>query len=199
MASKTVTDPAARLADRLNYLPIAVFGLWLAPIIHLWLQAFAPVEAFRPSGWTPPSLSPLPWFAAGLAAGLTALATPGCWYRPRAFEAGLYRRLGVRAFRRLATNGDVIVRAARRRYPGYTIHSGDLDQALKNTIIGEKSHAALFLFGAVTSAYAVAVGWEAWAIWSIVTNIIGNLYPVLLQRYTRGRLARMGVGLGSAQ
>jgi hypothetical protein len=178
-----------RLADRLNYLPIAVFGLWLGPILHAWMQLFGPL---RPFGW-PPAPSPLPWFVAAVAAGLATLLLPRGWYRPRHFEAPLYRRMGVRHFRRWATNGDAIVRAVRRRHPSFTVHRGKFADALANTRVGEKSHLAFLVFGAVTSVYLLASGWPGWAAWSIASNVIANLYPALLQRYTRARLARLDI------
>src|SRR5688572_20854750 len=101
--AKPALDPAARLADRFNYLPIAVFGLWLAPMFQLWLQLAGPMLPFT---WDPPGQPPLPWFAAAVASALAALVLPRGWYRTRAFEPRLYRRLGVLAFRQLTTNGD---------------------------------------------------------------------------------------------
>ena len=191
MARKAPLDPAAKFADRLNYLPIAVFGLWLGPMVHLWPQLWGPTLPF---GTPPPSLPPWPWFIGAVGAGLAVFAVPRGWYRPRAFETRLYRWLGVRTFRRLATNGDAIVRAVRARFPGYTVHARDHGRALANTMTGEKSHLVCLMFGAVTSAYLLAIGWNGWAAWTIATNIVANLYPILLQRYTRGRLARLGIG-----
>ena len=190
MAKKSSLQPADRLADRLNYLPIAVFGLWLGPILHVWMQLFGPMLPFA---WAPPTSPPLPWFSGAVAAGLAMLLLPPGWYRVRHFERGLYQTLGLRNFRRWATNGDAIVRAVRRRHPSYTVHGREFAQALANTLIGEKSHLALLMFGVVTSGYLVAVGWYGWAAWTMASNAIGNLYPVLLQRYTRDRLARLAI------
>jgi hypothetical protein len=49
----------------------------------------------------------------------------------------------------------------------------------------------LFVSGVVTTVYVLVIGWHVWAVWTAVTNVIGNLYPVLLQRYTRARLVRL--------
>jgi len=197
-AAKIPKPPAARLADRLNYLPAAVFFSWLSPIVYLWLQLLAPAlpplaPALQPLGWALPASPAAPWFS--LAIGVTAVFTvlPRAWYRTRRFEHPIYRWLGVRHFRKLATNGDTIVRFVRRRYPNYTVHRRDFAQALAATMVAEKVHLPFFIFGAATSLYLVRIGWFGLAAWSIITNIAGNLYPVLLQRYTRARLARLSI------
>lgn len=190
MAMKPLLHASDRLADRLNYLPIAVFGLWLAPILQVWMQLFGPMLPF---GWGPPAAPPLPWFAGAVTAGLAMLLLPRARYRSRHFEGPLYQWMGVRHFRRWATNGDAIVRAVRRRHPSYTVHRHKFVKVLADTMVGEKSHLVFLMFGAVTSVYLLAIGWHGWAAWSIATNVIGNLYPVLLQRYTRARLARLHI------
>ena len=190
MAEPTSTAAAARLAERLNYIPTGVFALWLGPIPYMWLQAFGPL---LPYDWPPPALPPLPWFAAAVAGGLVMLVLPRGWYRPRRAEHKVYRLLAVRHFRRLATNGDVIIRQVRQRYPGYTVHRQDFSRALQNTFTAEKVHLVFLMFGMVTSAYAIAISWHGWAAWSIATNLAGNFYPVLLQRYTRARLVRLKI------
>ena len=66
-----------------------------------------------------------------------------------------------------------------------------MDKLLANTRLGEWSHLALFVFGLVTTLYVLVIGWHAWAIWTAVSNVIANLYPALLQRYTRARLSKV--------
>ena len=155
----------------------------------LWLQLFGPL---RPFAFAPPSSPAGPWFLAALVLGVAGLFAPGNYFQPRAFETRgrFYRRLGVEAFRAWSTNGDRINRYVRARHPGYSVHGGDFDKALANCLVGERTHLAFGLFGLVTSVYTFAVGWYFWAAWMTITNIIGNLYPVLLQRHTRARILR---------
>ena len=42
--------------------------------------------------------------------------------------------------------------------------------------------------GMVSAAYAWRIGWHGWATYLSVGNVLVNVYPILLQRYTRGRL-----------
>jgi len=45
--------------------------------------------------------------------------------------------------------------------------------------------------GIVSAGYAAHVGWTWWAAGLVIGNVVTNLYPVLLQRYTRARLVRV--------
>ena len=39
-----------------------------------------------------------------------------------------------------------------------------------------------------SAAWAWHVGWHGWAVYLSAGNVVVNVYPILLQRYTRGRL-----------
>ena len=72
-AAQVSDQAASRMADRLNYLPIMVFGLWLGPLPMLWLQLFGPL---RPFAYAPPSSPAGPWFLAALFLGVAGLFLP---------------------------------------------------------------------------------------------------------------------------
>jgi hypothetical protein len=42
--------------------------------------------------------------------------------------------------------------------------------------------------GFVSSAHAWSLGWYGWAAYLAAGNVLVNFYPVVLQRYTRGRI-----------
>ena len=120
---------------------------------------------------------------------------PASWYETRSFERSgrIYERLGVRLFRRLVPNGDW-VNAWRRRYDATFRVLRGYESALefrRRTVIGEKGHLVLLAFGFGTALVALLIGWRGWAAYLAVTNILANLYPVLLQRYTRARISRL--------
>jgi len=54
--------------------------------------------------------------------------------------------------------------------------------------LSEKSHLMMLVFGVMSAGFAVAIGWTGWAIYLTAGNVLVNLYPILLQRYTRARL-----------
>ena len=102
----------------------------------------------------------------------------------------LYGPLGVRLFKRIAPNGDLVNRLARRRYPGYRVLGGraDLPGFLEGTRSGERGHLVFLLMGLFTAVYAARIGWHRWALFLTLGNTAFNLYPVMLQRYNRARI-----------
>lgn len=193
MALTVKTDSAATFAHRLNTMPIALFSLWLGPLFLFWGQAFGPL---RPFDVPPPSASVLPWMVAGFISGAAVLLLPSGWYRVHRFEVSglVYRLLGAQIFRRFVSNGDYINRIVARRHPNYRVHahSDRIEASRKVSLSSERSHLVAFVFGVAPALYAVVVGWTGWAAWLALTNIFCNFYPVLVQRFTRVRLHRLG-------
>ncbi len=101
--------------------------------------------------------------------------------------------VGVRAFRRFATNGDLINRWARRLDPGYRmVRSRASARAwIGRTRESERNHMVLLLMGVFTAGYAARIGWNGWALGLTASNVVFNLYPILLQRYNRCRIERV--------
>ena len=118
------------------------------------------------------------------------------WYfEPKRFEKTgnglLYRRLGIRFFKRyLPTSGDIVSRW--RGMARIRRSEGGLDQALRGYERVTRTHEARHIVGALSM---LAISW--WAIvlhdrgqWPalIIANVIINGYPIMLQRYNRIRL-----------
>jgi hypothetical protein len=185
-------EQASRLAARLSTLPFALFSAWLSGLLLFWLKALGPLRSF---GTPPPEAAPAPWLIGSAAIGALALLLPRACYRPAPFERGgqLYEKLGIRRFRALMANGDLINRFVRRRHAGYVVHPAAcrLERAVVEGFKSERAHLALMAFGLGTAAFACVAGWTWWGAWLTVGNILVNLYPVLLQRYTRGRIDRI--------
>lgn len=191
----------------LNLVPFAsMAGGWLGPLLMFWLYVWGPLRPFAyPAG----PLLPQAGFVL-LAAACIALwwVLPPGYFRLRAFERGgrLYERVGVLWFRQLAPDGDLANRWERRRKPQHRLITGRRSAAefLARTEASERGHVVLLLLGLLSAAWAVAIGWQGWALYLSLGNVAVNLYPILLQRYTRGRIqavlgrggrARRGVGL----
>jgi hypothetical protein len=174
-----------------NLLPFAAMaGGWIAPLLLFWLALWGP---FRPYGYPDGDLMPPAAVVIGLlvVSGLP-LALPRGYFRTAAFERSrrIYRWLGVHWFRAVVPDGDVANRLRRMREPGYRVvrSRGFVEAMWARTVAGERSHLVLLLFGAGSAGIAAAVGWHGWAGYLAGANVLVNLYPVLLQRYTRARL-----------
>jgi Glycosyl-4,4'-diaponeurosporenoate acyltransferase len=186
--------PKNPIVERGNFVVVAAMSaFWLSPVAQFWGAAFGPL---RPFSYAPPTVEPsLLWVLVGLAACWVPFLLPAGYYQTGQTDRALrrYELLGIRQFKALATNGDVINRMARRREPAYRkIRGAEAVRAFgADTLTGERMHLVLLLIGLGTALFAARIGWYGWAVGLTVTNIIFNLYPVLLQRYNRARLARV--------
>ncbi|HEU4324171.1 MAG TPA: hypothetical protein VFS21_13555 [Roseiflexaceae bacterium] len=177
------------LIERANLIVLAAMSAgWGSAVVLFWLQVLGPLRPTgAPAAPLPSAAGALFWFAVCFA----PRAFPPGYFRPRPWEMRLYERLGVLVFRRFATNGDLINGWVRRHDPAYRILRGraSLHAYVAGTVQGEVGHSVLLLLGLITAVYAARIGWTGWAAYLAGTNILFNLYPILLQRYTRARLA----------
>ena len=182
-----------RVVGRGNAVVLAAMCLgWFLPILHFWGAAWGPLRPFSyGSGDFAP---PLPAFAFAVVACFLPCALPRAFYRrpdgPRTLR--VYEALGIRAFRRIATNGDWINRAARRTDPGYRVlHDANAQQTFATAIeSGERGHLVFLCIGLATAAYATYIEWHGWAGVLTLGNLVFNVYPVMLLRYNRARLQK---------
>jgi hypothetical protein len=101
----------------------------------------------------------------------------------------LYHALGVGGFRHLVRRGPLACfnRALPRAW-----HTGDLACIERETRAAEVGHIAAFAIVLVLAGVLAWRGDSACAVWAVGLSIPLNLYPVLLQRDHRVRLARHG-------
>jgi len=122
-------------------------------------------------------------------AGMLPPALPASWLQLRRWErdGSVYRRLGIDGYRKalLASpsgpNVFLKFRGRRSEIPG-------LEQFTKNAEMG---HLTLLVISTVVTAVAWRSGYWRTAIFLAIMNVPWNVYPVLLQRYTRSRLMRI--------
>ena len=184
-----------RQADVIGAAPIAVMSaLFLAPMAIFWLRVWGPLLPFDTAPVPAPSWLVL---VAGLAVCALATLLPAAYFTVRSLERDgrLYRVVGVRVFRKFVPNGDWMNRARRRQDRAFRLIRSRADalQWLPRTAASEKGHLVLMLAGMLSAGYAARVGWTEWAVVLTIGNVLTNLYPILLQRYTRARLERLRV------
>lgn len=189
---------ARRLAGRLNYLPIAAFGLWSIPAKGFWLIVLGIVPWFGAVSGPMPGAVPgwdaaLPWLVAALLAAPPAFVLPRAFHDSKSWElrGSFYRRVGVERFRSIVANGDLVNRFVRARHRQYKVYGPELEQLVPKSIFNERRHIAYLCWGFVTAFYAWQLGWGLWAVWLAGSNIGANLYPAMLQRYSRARVIRL--------
>jgi hypothetical protein len=174
-----------------NLIPFAIMaGGWLGPLLMFWFYVWGPLRPFHyPDGELLPSL---PIFVGCFAVGVGVWWIPAPYFRIREFERSgrLYEALGVRHFRWFVPDGDAANRLRRRRDPAFRIiRNRHCARAFRQrTESSEKGHLVMLVLGAMSAGFAWAIAWPGWALYLGVGNIVVNLYPILLQRYTRARL-----------
>lgn len=103
-----------------------------------------------------------------------------------------YKQLGVAVVQRLSQNGAIINRLIRKRHPAYQALRPDqrsIRGLLNQTYAFEKFHLMLFVFFTLAAVYALWKGLSGWAVVLSLTNLLYNVYPILLQQYIRVKLA----------
>lgn len=183
--------PHRPAAPAVNVVPFAsMAGGWVGPLLMFWLYVWGPLRPFAyPAG----DLLPGAPFAL-VVAGCIALwwALPRAYFDVHRFERSgrIYEALGVRHFRRVAPDGDWANRWARRANPRYRLIRGRRSAAafVARTEQSERGHVVLLALGLVSAAFAWRLGWHGWAVYLSAGNLVVNVYPILLQRYTRARI-----------
>lgn len=189
------TDPQfANETTGFNVIPFAsMAGGWLGPLLMFWLYVWGPLRPFHyPGGELFP---PLPVFVTLFAASIALWWLPSSYYQIRPFERSgrLYEAIGVRLFRWFVPDGDAANRWRRRREPAFrVIRNRRYALAfVRRTELSERSHLVMLALGALSTVFAWRIGWVGWAIYLGIGNVLVNLYPVFLQRYTRARLSTL--------
>ena len=126
---------------------------------------------------------------------------PASWFQPREFELSgrFYEAVGVRRFRAYMVNGDIMNSWIRRSVPGYRCVAGrESIQAFgRQTCAREQGHLLMLLASLPAIAYALSTRSFKFALYFLIVNVALNLYPILLQRYTRARIIRILSARGS--
>jgi hypothetical protein len=167
-------------------------SLWIAPLAIVWLRVWGPLRPFDVEPVSPPS-----WIAllAGTTISMAAWWVPAGYYKLRDFEKSgrIYEMLGVRSFSRFVTDGAIINRIRRQATPGFRLirDRASARAFIARTYIAERGHLPWLVAGLLSTIWAARVGWNGWALLLGAGNALVNLWPILLQRYTRGRIERV--------
>ncbi|TSD67818.1 hypothetical protein FFF34_010650 [Inquilinus sp. KBS0705] len=104
-----------------------------------------------------------------------------------------YQRLGVKFIRKFVQNGDWVNKLIRKSQPHHKLikAKGSAAGYMGTLIMYERFHLLCFFFFMLTAVYAIAVHLYMWSVLTLLSNIIYNFYPIILQQYNRTRIARI--------
>lgn len=118
------------------------------------------------------------------------------WFTVRRWEAPLYRRLGAYRYRDLLRA--VGWERVRREAQGFKGNRATLSRYEHHTREAEYSHVLLGLLNLGLIGWLWRVGRTDTALWLGLTGIFFHVYPVMLQRALRSRLAKLLQGGNSS-
>lgn len=184
------TLSGAGVRDWRRYVAAGIPALYTFLLLLVWVL---PVQIFLTR-----TLEASAWVAV---IGLTLLCVligvclPRSYFRLRRAEADgrAYAALGVRRFRNIVAYGGPMVRLMRRIDPtSYgRLKKATLVERERRTRKTEKIHWAMLL-GTIPAAVWAVLQREYWfAAYLLAANVPMNVYPIMLQRYTRARLERL--------
>jgi hypothetical protein len=135
--------------------------------------------------------APMAWL--GTISRVITPRLPARYHELRSFErhgARVYELLGVRVVKALLRRGPVAVFNPHLHLPDEATPAriAQLDQRMRDA---EASHTILFGATIGFALLARVRGWRSRWRWVMVWNVVLNGYPVMLQRYNRGRLTRI--------
>ncbi|MGN6530284.1 MAG: hypothetical protein ACTHK0_00845 [Ginsengibacter sp.] len=132
-------------------------------------------------------------FAIFLTASMISIFLPKSFFHSLQFgkTESFYKKTGVVFLNKFTQNGEIINALIRRKYPAYKILSKknfSIQKLLQQTYLFEKFHFLMLIFFTFTTGYALFQKQYGWAFIMMVTNVIYNFYPILLQHYIRLRI-----------
>lgn len=103
----------------------------------------------------------------------------------------IYKDIGVPFINNFTQNGVFVNKLIRKKYPNHKVlplNRQLFNKHFQQTFLFEKFHLMLFLFFTMTAVYAFSKNYFSWFLVLLITNLIYNMYPILLQQYLRIRM-----------
>lgn len=187
----TINDGAAQAYGVRKALLVAAVTVGMAALLAWSLRVFgarsvwfALVVVWLPLGW-------FALLGRVLALRRPVLRLPARVHALRAFERDghVYELLGVRVAKRLLRRGPLAVGAPDLHLPAERTPAtlAVLDERMRQA---ETIHEILLVATLAVAVNAAVRGWWAAAGWLLLFNVLFNVYPAMLQRYNRARLAQ---------
>lgn len=167
---------------------IGIAVLWLVPVSLVAVVASHEKHTWLGATWS------YSWLIL-YALSLLAWRLPSGWFYPREWEVRgrIYEALGVRWYKQFMLGGDRHNRRVRRRLENYRIYadSRTTRRLANETRVSERVHIIMLLFATWPALFGALAGWWKYAAFVTAGNVLVNVYPIVLQRYTRSRIMRI--------
>jgi hypothetical protein len=108
-------------------------------------------------------------------------------------DGRFYERLGIRWFKRFATQGDYWNKLRRHFDPGFKCVKG-VDSAIQweaRTRTNELRHLCTLAVGLAIMAWLYSRNEYVWLAVVFFAVLVWDVYPIMLQRYSRSRIQRI--------
>jgi hypothetical protein len=102
-----------------------------------------------------------------------------------------YKKIGIKQINYFAQNGKLLNEFLKKKYPNYKVvmnTRASIKKQYYQTYFFEKFHFSLFIFFAIATVYAGMQEHFYWVIVLLLSNLLYNVYPNLLQQYVRLKL-----------
>ena len=141
-------------------------------------------------------LMDLSWFYTFLAISFSGYFFPKSFFRKIHIgkTTRFYEKAGINFFKKFTQNGDIVNNLIKKKYPDYKVIAANkmsIKKFLAQSFMFEQFHFVGFLFFVFAMIYALVNLYFWWVIVIGLTNIVYNIYPILLQQYLRRRFTAM--------
>lgn len=162
----------------------------LIVISGLFLATFVPSYIFYITG-----AGEFKWLALFIGISYLISRIPNSFYLRFQISKDLrvYKKLGVNKFKIFSSNGDLINRRIRKKYPTYrnVRNLESVNEKINETYTIERGHTVLFVFFLLTNIYVFWTNSIVTGVVLLIGNVVFNLYPNLLQQYNRIRYEKV--------
>ncbi len=168
----------------------AIFATAAAVVVSLAVLVWTAGALGAASAWFAFLVVWVPMVAVGLLSRVAQLRLPERYHALRPFERDgrVYERVGVRLAKSVLRRGPLAVFNPKLHLPAERTPA-ELSRLAQRMRDAEASHAVLFVAELAVVGHALARGWWTAAALTLLFDVLMNLYPVMLQRYNRARLA----------
>jgi len=183
---------------------VSPFRRWLASVVESsWAAILIACWVGPPLSFVFNVLEDSPTRSWSLLALMTAMFF-SCFLIPKRYfelwkferDGRLYRKLGVRQLRWFADHGEGIQAVVRRIDPGWqnpvSKSKRSIESWIKYTQTAEAVHWGWLLATIPAIVLAYYVGKPVFATVYVFANIVVNIWPIMLQRYSRAKLLAIG-------